>query len=51
VFRDAGLSGEPCPVAELIGAELFTLLVHPTAGSHEMEDYAQAIEKVVDWLG
>lgn len=50
VFRDAGLSGEPCPVAERLSGELFTLLVHPTCGSREMEDYAQGISKVIRGL-
>jgi len=47
VFRDAGLVGAPCPVAERLSGELFTLLVHPTAGLAEMDDYARAIAKVL----
>jgi perosamine synthetase len=50
VFRDSGLSGDPCPVAERLSGELFTLLVHPSCGPREMEDYAQAITKVVRGL-
>jgi perosamine synthetase len=47
VFRDVGLGGEPCPVAERLSGELFTLLVHPTCGTGEMDDYVAAIGKVV----
>ncbi len=50
VFRDAGLGDEPCPVADRLGGELFTLLVHPTLGLQEMEDYAQGITKVLRGL-
>ena len=42
VFRDLGLAGLPCPVAERLGGELFTLLVHPTATTNDMDDYVKA---------
>lgn len=51
VFRHLGLSGAPCPVAEKLSGELVTLLVHPTAGFEEMDDYAKAIAKVMAALG
>jgi perosamine synthetase len=50
VFRDAGLGGEQCPVAERIAGELFTLLVHPTVETADLDDYAAAIRKVVAGL-
>jgi len=50
VFRDLRLGGAPCPTAERLGGELFTLLVHPTASIEEMDDYARAIRKVVGAL-
>ena len=46
VFRDAGLGGAACPVAERLSSELFTLLVHPTASIADMDDYVTAIAKV-----
>jgi perosamine synthetase len=46
VFRDAGLAGAACPVAERLSSELFTLLVHPTASIADMDDYVSAIGKV-----
>jgi perosamine synthetase len=50
VFRNAGLTDTACPVAERLSSELFTLLVHPTAGIDEMDDYVTAIGKVVGAL-
>jgi perosamine synthetase len=50
VFREAGLGGEPCAVADRLSGELFTLLVHPTVRMAELDDYARAIGKVVDRL-
>ena len=47
VFRNAGLGGVPCPVAEKLSGELFTLLVHPTVSTADMDDYIAAIAKVV----
>jgi perosamine synthetase len=47
VFRNAGLGAAPCPVAERLSGELFTLLVHPTASTADMDDYIAAISKVV----
>lgn len=49
VFRE--LNAPPCPIAERLGGELFTLLVHPTAEPSDMDDYAMAIAKVLDALG
>jgi dTDP-4-amino-4,6-dideoxygalactose transaminase len=46
VFRNAGLAGAACPVAERLSSELFTLLVHPTASVADMDDYVTAIAKV-----
>ena len=50
VFRDAGLGAAACPVAERLSGELFTLLVHPTASTVDMDDYVAAIAKVVTAL-
>ncbi len=50
VFRDAGLAGAVCPVADRLSSELFTLLVHPTASVADMDDYVRAIGKVVSVL-
>lgn len=50
VFREAGVSGEPCPVADRIAGELFTLLVHPTVETRDLDDYVTAIRKVIDGL-
>ena len=47
VFRDLGLAGAPCPTADRLAGELFTLLVHPTASIEGMDDYARAIAKVL----
>jgi len=55
VFREAGpstglrtgLAGEPCPVAERLAGELFTLLVHPTVTAKDLDDVVAAIRKVV----
>ncbi len=46
VFREAGF-GEPCPVAERLAGELFTLLVHPTVTAADLDDVVAAIRKVV----
>jgi UDP-2-acetamido-2-deoxy-ribo-hexuluronate aminotransferase len=46
VFRDAGYSDMPCPVAEQLAGELFTLLVHPTVTTADLDDVARAIGKV-----
>jgi perosamine synthetase len=51
VFRSAGLGGEPCPVAERLAGELFTLLVHPTVTTEDLDDYVQSVLKVVEALG
>jgi len=46
VFRDAGYGKQPCPIAEKLSGELFTLLVHPTVTLDDMGDVATAISKV-----
>jgi perosamine synthetase len=51
VFRDAGYSGLPCPVAERLAEELFTLLVHPTLTTSDLDDVVRAIGKVVNRYG
>ncbi len=50
VFRDAGFAGDPCPAAERLSGELFTLLVHPTVQTADLDDYATAIGKVLNAL-
>jgi perosamine synthetase len=50
VFRDAGLAGAPCPIAERLSSELFTLLVHPTVETPDLDDYVRAIGKVLAGL-
>lgn len=47
VFQKAGLGDVSCPTAERLAGELFTLLVHPTATTGDMEDYVRAIGKVL----
>lgn len=51
VFRDRGLGGEPCPVAERLAGELFTLLVHPTVTAADLDDVVAAIRKVSQRMG
>jgi perosamine synthetase len=43
----AGLEGAPCSVSERLAGELFTLLVHPTVGTEDLDDVAEAIGKVL----
>ncbi|HEY5638891.1 MAG TPA: DegT/DnrJ/EryC1/StrS family aminotransferase [Dehalococcoidia bacterium] len=50
VFRDSGFAGDPCPVAERLSGELFTLLVHPTVETSDLDDYVTAIGKVLKAL-
>ncbi|MEX0682200.1 MAG: DegT/DnrJ/EryC1/StrS family aminotransferase [Dehalococcoidia bacterium] len=50
VFRDAGLGGDLCPVADRLAGELFTLLVHPTVTTSDLDDYVAAIAKVLKVL-
>lgn len=47
VFHDRGLGREPCPVAESLSGQLFTLLVHPTVGARDLDDVVEAIRKVI----
>ncbi len=51
VFRDAGFGYLPCPVADRLAGELFTLLVHPTATTADLDDVARAIGKVISGSG
>ena len=46
-----GLEASACPVAERLAGELFTLLVHPTVTTADLDDVAEAIRKVVRGLG
>jgi len=48
VFRD--LPHQPCPIAERLSGELFTLLVHPTATTADMDDYVRAIRKILSGM-
>lgn len=45
VFRD--IQATPCPVAERIAGELFTLRVHPTVTTADLDDVVEAIHKVL----
>ncbi|MEE8346711.1 MAG: DegT/DnrJ/EryC1/StrS family aminotransferase [Dehalococcoidia bacterium] len=54
--RDSAPSGShraglPCPVAERLAGELFTLLVHPTLTAADLDDMVRAIGKVVNRYG
>ena len=51
VFRDGAAAGPPCPTAERLAGELFTLLVHPTLSTRDLDDYARAIVKVAEAYG
>lgn len=44
VFGD--IEAAPCPIAERIAGELFTLLVHPTVTTADLDDVVEAIRKV-----
>ncbi len=46
VFRDAGHDAADCPVAERLAGQLFTLLVHPTVTTADLDDVVAAIGKV-----
>ncbi|MBI1885129.1 MAG: DegT/DnrJ/EryC1/StrS family aminotransferase [Chloroflexi bacterium] len=50
VFRDRGLGDAPCSVAERLAGELFTLLVHPTVTTADLDDVVAAIAKVTEGL-
>jgi len=45
VFR--GLDSGACPTAERLAGELFTLLVHPTLTSGDLDDVVEAVSKVI----
>lgn len=47
VFRGAGYGKQPCSVADELGGELFTLLVHPTVTQDDLRDVVAAMNKVV----
>jgi perosamine synthetase len=47
VFREAGYGDQPCPVAERLAGELFTLLVHPTVAEVDLVDVVTAIGKAI----
>jgi len=49
VFRR--LEPGACPVAERLAGELFTLLVHPTVTTADLDDVVAALQKVVRGLG
>jgi perosamine synthetase len=51
VFRDVGHGDLPCPVADRLAGELFTLLVHPTLTTSDLDDVVQAIAKVANRYG
>jgi perosamine synthetase len=51
VFRDGGYGNLPCPVAERLAGEVFTLLVHPTLTTSDLDDVVQAIAKVANRYG
>ncbi|MDO8614893.1 MAG: DegT/DnrJ/EryC1/StrS family aminotransferase [Dehalococcoidia bacterium] len=51
VFRESGLGGDPCPSAERLAGELFTLLVHPTVTTADLDDVVAAIRKVRQRMG
>jgi perosamine synthetase len=46
VFREAA-AAHPCPTAERLAEELFTLLVHPTVTTSDLDDVAAAVRKVL----
>ncbi len=48
VFRALGHGGLPCHVAERLAGELFTLLVHPTLATADLDDVARAIGKATE---
>jgi perosamine synthetase len=48
VFRNAGHGDLHCPVAERLAEELFTLLVHPTVTTADLDDIVSAIGKVAE---
>lgn len=49
VFR--GLEAGACPTAERLAGELFTLLVHPTVETADLDDVVAAIRKVRQRIG
>jgi perosamine synthetase len=46
-----GMTAGDCPVAERLAGELFTLLVHPTVETGDLDDVVEAIGKVVAQSG
>jgi perosamine synthetase len=49
VFRDLA-AAYPCPTADRLAGELFTLLVHPTVTPADLDDVAEAVRKAVAGL-
>jgi perosamine synthetase len=49
VFR--GIEAGACPTAERLAGELFTLLVHPTVETGDLDNVVEAVRKVVRELG
>lgn len=43
----SAVTGAPCPIAERIGGELFSLQVHPTVTTGDLDDVVEAIGKVL----
>lgn len=43
--------GPPCPLADRLAGELFTLQVHPTLGTSDLDDVVEAVRKVVGAYG
>ena len=46
VFRNAGYGDRPCPNAETLADQLFSVQVHPTVQHQDLDDVIAAIKKV-----
>jgi perosamine synthetase len=46
----SGLAAGNCPNAERLASELFTLLVHPTVETGDLDDVVEAVRKVASAL-
>jgi dTDP-4-amino-4,6-dideoxygalactose transaminase len=46
VFTNAGFGRVPCPNAEALANQLFSLQVHPSVQQGDLDDLIAAIEKV-----
>ena len=51
VFQGMGLGDASCPAAERLASELFTLLVHQTVMTADLDDVVRAIGKVINGYG